>query len=83
MDTRRLLHGKLLKPYTGVMFIIGAILGWAGSNNICNAVTKSIHLWTGIDGEVILLVFLPGLLFLDSYNVDIHMFQKGFIQLGE
>ena len=47
-----------------------------------DAVTRSMHLWMSINGEVIILAFLPGLLFLDSYNVDIHLFQKGFVQLG-
>ena len=43
--------------------------------------TYSTDTWTGIDGHVILLVFLPGLLFLDSYNIDVHLFTQSFSQL--
>ena len=35
----------------------------------------------GINGHVILLVFLPGLLYLDSYNIDVHLFTQSFAQL--
>ena len=45
--------------------------------------TYSTDTWTGIDGHVILLVFLPGLLFLDSYNIDVHLFTQSFSQLCE
>ena len=31
--------------------------------------------------QVILLVFLPGLLYLDSYNIDVHLFLQSFWQL--
>lgn len=46
-----------------------------------NAVTESTAMWIGIDGEVLLLVFLPGLLFLDSYNTNVYLFKQAFSQL--
>jgi phosphate/sulfate permease len=59
---------KVKMPYTAIMFIVGAIMGFCSTENIgSNAVTESTKMWINIDGEVLLLAFLPGLLFLDSY----------------
>jgi len=46
-----------------------------------NALAESISLWLGINGEVIILSFLPGLLFLDSYNINVYLFKKALSQL--
>ena len=45
-----------------------------------NAIAEFIMMWLGIDGEVILW-FLPGLLFLDSYNTNVYLFRQAFSQL--
>ena len=45
-----------------------------------NAIAESIMMWLGIDGEVI-LSFLPGLRFLDSYNTNVYLFRHAFSQL--
>mmetsp|Transcript_28882 Transcript_28882/g.65754 ORF Transcript_28882/g.65754 Transcript_28882/m.65754 type:complete len:1017 (+) Transcript_28882:196-3246(+) len=70
-------------PYTAIVFICGMFIGLAAGNenSPMNALTYSTDTWTGIDGHVILLVFLPGLLFLDSYNIDVHLFAQSFAQL--
>ncbi len=67
-------------PYTAIMFIVGVFIGYS-SKARNNAITFSASTWAGIEGELILLVFLPGLLFLDSYNLDIHLFTQSFSQL--
>ena len=37
-------------------------------------------MWTQIDAEVLLLVFLPGLIFKDAMGLNVHLFQKAFFQ---
>ncbi|KAK1744172.1 sodium/hydrogen exchanger family protein [Skeletonema marinoi] len=69
-------------PYTAIMFIVGAIMGFCSTENIgSNAVTESTKMWIHIDGEVLLLAFLPGLLFLDSYNTNVYLFKQAISQL--
>ena len=61
------------------MFITGALMGYF-SHTSGNAIAESIMMWLGIDGKVI-LSFLPGLLFLDSYNTNVYLFRQAFLQL--
>jgi len=69
-------------PYTAVMFITGATMGFFVPRVTSdNAIRTSTSLWLGINGEVILLTFLPGLLYLDSYNINVHLFVQAFWQL--
>lgn len=69
-------------PYTAVMFIIGLIIGFAEYRiDGTNAIHESAATWLTINGELILLIFLPGLLYLESYNIDIHLFIKSFSQI--
>jgi NhaP-type Na+/H+ or K+/H+ antiporter len=63
------------------MFIVGFFIGFAVQRTEVNGITISAANWINIEGEVILLVFLPGLLYLDSYNIDIHLFLQSFWQL--
>jgi NhaP-type Na+/H+ or K+/H+ antiporter len=46
-----------------------------------NAIVDSTRLWLGINGEIIILAFLPGLLFLDSYNINVFLFKRSFTQI--
>ena len=50
-------------PFTAVMFLIGTLMGIAVTNRgyAANELATSIVQWTNIDGHVLLLVFLPGL----------------------
>ena len=68
-------------PYTAVMFVVGFFIGWSVQRTNVNGITVSASNWISIEGEVILLIFLPGLLYLDSYNIDIHLFLQSFWQL--
>ena len=69
-------------PYTAVMFIVGICIGLSVQNQVINGITKSAFTWVNINGEVILLVFLPGLLYLDSFNIDVHLFVDSFSQVS-
>jgi len=69
-------------PYTAVMFLVGTFMGvGANRSGFKDELTESIYFWTWIDGEVVLLVFLPGLLFWDALDVNFHLFQVSFVQL--
>ncbi len=68
-------------PYTAILFLLGTIMGIgvtnAGSND---QLTTSVKMWESIDGELLLITFLPGLLFKDAYCLDFHLFQKSLGQ---
>lgn len=68
-------------PATAVMFVVGALIGFAVPRVPENDITRSAETWIGIEGKVLLLVFLPGLLFLDSYKMDFHLFVMTFWQV--
>ncbi|KAL7545889.1 LOW QUALITY PROTEIN: hypothetical protein ACHAWF_009244 [Thalassiosira exigua] len=68
-------------PYTAAMFVTGNLMGYFSTLTQGHFVVESINMWLGINGEVILLVFLPGLLFLDSFNINVYLFRKSFSQL--
>ena len=70
-------------PYTAVMFITGALMGYSAlhTQEHGNAIADSTRLWLGINGEIIILAFLPGLLFLDSYNINVYLFKRSFLQI--
>ena len=68
-------------PATAVMFVVGAIIGFEVPRVGDNGVKLAAETWIGIEGIVLLLVFLPGLLFLDSYKMDFHLFMMTFWQV--
>ena len=74
----RFLHSV---PYTAVMFMSGAIMGYSALHTHGNAIVDSIRLWLGLNGEIIILAFLPGLLFLDSYNINVFLFKRSYSQI--
>ncbi len=58
-------------PYTAVMFVMGFAMGF----NIVhldglNILDESLITWMAIPGQLLLLVFLPGLLYIDAYHID-------------
>ena len=68
-------------PYTAIVFLLGMTLGYLTTAHSENAIGKSATLWLGINGQVILLVFLPGLIFLDAITINVHLFFQSFWQL--
>lgn len=69
---------KICIPYRVVMFIIGGIMGYLANSfsefrpfvNICHT-----------DADVLLLTFLPTLVFSTSYSIDAHSFWRSFPQI--
>lgn len=65
----------LIIPYTGWMFILGVCMG-VGATRLGgdNHLGQSLVMWGDINYEVLLLIFLPGLVFNDSFGLDVHLF---------
>lgn len=74
--TRFKLLAKIL-PYTGILFLIGTIMGVATTllSNETNKLHESVQMWTNINSEVLLLVFLPGLIYKDAFDLNVHLFR--------
>ena len=74
-------------PYTACMFLLGTIMGLAVSATEAanpsnqNHIHQTVLLWQGINSEVLLLVFLPGLIFKDSLGQNVHLFDLAIGQL--
>ena len=64
-------------PYAAVMFIEGAIMGGIVVQDVCNEnrLHDSVRQWINIDSGVLLLIFLPGLIFKDAVEIPINLFQ--------
>jgi len=71
-------------PYSAAVFVIGTIMGIATSqlyHDHPNLLNESIvEYWTKINGEVLLVGFLPGLIFSDASSQNTHLFQVAFGQ---
>ncbi len=69
-------------PSTAAMFIVGALIGFAVPRiEAENDITSSADTWIGMEGKVLLLVFFPGLMFLEAYSVDFVLFVESFWQI--
>ena len=75
-------------PYTAIMFLIGLIMGLVASSEALVLsgtedayVLDTLTMWQSIDSEVLLLVFLPGLIFKDALGQNPYLFAMGFLQL--
>ena len=68
--------------YTTLMFIIGAVMGVAINHDPNHNILKESidYFWVNINSEVLLLSFLPGLIFKDALSLDPHLFQSAFAQ---
>jgi len=70
-------------PYTAVMFLIGTAIGVTIVTlefEQDDHAAVSAQMWAGIDSEVLLLVFLPGLIFKDAFGMNVHLFRVGLFQ---
>ena len=58
-------------PYTAVMFVMGFAMGFnVVHQDGLNILDESMITWMAIPGQLLLLVFLPGLLYIDAYHID-------------
>jgi NhaP-type Na+/H+ or K+/H+ antiporter len=69
-------------PFTAVMFLLGMAMGMgAAMLDNSDRLTTSILQWSTINSQLIFLVFLPGLLFKDSFGLNVHLFMVSFWQI--
>jgi len=62
-------------PYTAVMFLIGTLTGIASVlSGSYSHISETLRMWLAINWEVLLLTFLPVLIFKDAYGLNVHLF---------
>ena len=58
-------------PYTAVMFVMGFAMGFnIVHHDEYDVLDESLMTWMAIPGQLLLMVFLPGLLYIDAYHID-------------
>lgn len=69
-------------PYTAAMFLLGVAmgLGVALRDDADHHIHNTIEWWTSINSEVLLLVFLPGLIYKDAFGLNVHLFRVALLQ---
>jgi NhaP-type Na+/H+ or K+/H+ antiporter len=69
-------------PYTAVMFVLGTVIGAGATTQTReNLLNESITVWwLNIGSEVLLVAFLPGLIFSDAAAQNTHLFRVAFWQ---
>ena len=77
-----LVHFNIPVPYAACLFILGAIMGSVASLRLAdNRLSSSIVQWSNIDSAVLLLIFLPPLIFKDAVEINFNMFMVAIWQL--
>lgn len=68
-------------PYTAFLFFLGVCMGVVSvKHDAVDQLSSSIRMWEDIGAEILLMGFLPGLLFRDSYTSKVFLFQRAFWQ---
>jgi Sodium/hydrogen exchanger family len=69
-------------PYTAIMFLMGTIIGIGTARmQKGNRLSESIlEFWIPINSELLLNVFLPGLIYKDSAALNVHLLQVSLWQ---
>ncbi|GKU97561.1 hypothetical protein SLEP1_g10697 [Rubroshorea leprosula] len=79
---RHVLSGTRV-PYTVALLIIGIAFGSLeyGSNHKLGKLGDGIRLWAEIDGDLLLAVFLPALLFESAFSMEVHQIKRCMAQM--
>ncbi|XP_014507728.1 sodium/hydrogen exchanger 7 isoform X3 [Vigna radiata var. radiata] len=79
---RHLLRGTRV-PYTVALLIIGIALGSLeyGTHHRLGKIGDGIRLWSEIDPDLLLAVFLPALLFESSFLMEVHQIKRCLAQM--
>jgi len=69
-------------PTTALMFLFGMATGIIASATSMsnNAYTQSTLLWEDINSELLLMAFLPALLFGDAFNLNVNLIRESWLQ---
>ncbi|XP_061367084.1 sodium/hydrogen exchanger 8 [Gastrolobium bilobum] len=79
---RHLLRGTRV-PYTVALLILGIALGSIeyGTHHRLGKIGDGIRIWSEINPELLLAVFLPALLFESSFSMEVHQIKKCIAQM--
>ncbi|MCE2594225.1 sodium:proton antiporter [Motilimonas cestriensis] len=85
-----LLVGALLKscsrfipvPYSVALLIIGLGAGLAGRDSAMSSIEQAVHNLASIEPHLILLLFLPTLIFESAFSLEPHLFKRMFSQIA-
>ncbi|PNY10637.1 sodium/hydrogen exchanger 7-like protein [Trifolium pratense] len=79
---RHFLRGTRV-PYTVALLILGIVLGSLefGTNHRLGKIGDGIRLWSEIDPELLLAVFLPALLFESAFSMEVHQIKRCIAQM--
>ncbi|XP_058731196.1 sodium/hydrogen exchanger 8-like [Vicia villosa] len=79
---RHLLRGTKV-PYTVALLILGIALGSLeyGTHHRLGKIGDGIRLWSEIDPELLLAVFLPALLFESAFTMEVHQIKRCIAQM--
>lgn len=67
-------------PYTCLITVFGFVMG-AFQNRMVPRMKKSLLIWGQMDPHLLLLLFIPALIFESAFNSDWHMFKKEMGQI--
>ncbi|KAL5175126.1 Sodium/hydrogen exchanger 7 [Glycine soja] len=79
---RHLLRGTRV-PYTVALLILGIALGSIeyGTHHRLGKIGDGIRIWSEIDPDLLLAVFLPALLFESSFLMEVHQIKRCLAQM--
>lgn len=66
-------------PYTPVVTVFGLIMGYFSS--YFKSIEDGINVWSEVQPHLLLLIFLPPLIFESASNSDWHIFKKQSLQV--
>ena len=67
-------------PYTVVLMVVGLLIGLASTSSRL-AFLRDYTLIAGINPDLMLLTFLPTLIFESAFVMDVHTFRKSIFQV--
>ena len=62
-------------PFTSLITVIGVILGILTEVYDLGIIGKAIYVYADLNAHLILLIFLPALIFESAFNSDWHIFK--------
>ncbi|XP_028784247.1 sodium/hydrogen exchanger 7, partial [Neltuma alba] len=79
---RHILRGTRV-PYTVALLIIGIGLGSLeySTHHQLGKIGNGIRIWSTIDPDLLLAVFLPALLFESSFSMEVHQIKRCIVQM--
>lgn len=62
-------------PFTSLITVIGVVLGIISEQYSLGLIGEAIKVYASLNAHLILLIFLPALIFESAFNSDWHIFK--------